>query len=83
MPADNGDIRAIGASSGTIYSASFREFLSLGCLDIAAAELGNEVVVQWGDHGGPIKHIRATVARFPCRSEGRNSVVGVATLAAR
>ena len=54
-------------------SSGFREFLSLGCIDIEAARHGNEVIVQWGDHGGAIKDIRATVARFPYRSEGRNS----------
>jgi vanillate/3-O-methylgallate O-demethylase len=49
--------------------------LSLGCLDIGSAKIGNEVAVQWGDHGGPIKTIRATVARFPYRDQGRNSAV--------
>jgi glycine cleavage system aminomethyltransferase T len=74
------DEREIGYSSGTIYSYFFREFLSLGCLDIEVAKIGNEVVVQWGDHGGKIKSIRATVERFPYLTEGRNSDVEVATL---
>jgi glycine cleavage system aminomethyltransferase T len=77
------DGRQIGYSSGTIYSYGFREFLSLGCIDLEAAEIGNEVVVQWGDHGGPIKDIRATIARFPYLSEGRNRDIDVADLAAR
>jgi glycine cleavage system aminomethyltransferase T len=77
------DGRSVGFSSGTIYSAGFREFLSLGCLDLAAARLGTEVVVRWGDHGGPIKDIRATVARFPYLAEGRNSALDVAGLPAR
>jgi glycine cleavage system aminomethyltransferase T len=72
----------IGYSSGTIYSYFFREFLSLGCLDIEVAKLGNEVVIQWGDHGGAIKSIRATVERFPYLTEGRNSDVKVAALPA-
>ena len=59
------DGREVGYSSGTIYSFAFREFLSLGCLDIDVSNIDNEVVVHWGDHGGPIKNIRATVARFP------------------
>lgn len=74
--------REIGYSSGTIYSSGFREFLSLGCIDIGAARLGNEVVVQWGDHGGEIKNIRATVARFPYLADGRNSDLEVATISA-
>jgi glycine cleavage system aminomethyltransferase T len=69
--------REIGYSSGTIYSYAFREFLSLGCLDMDAANIGNEVLVQWGDHGGPIKNIRATVGRFPYLAEGRNSDIDV------
>jgi len=77
------DGQQIGYSSGTIYSYGFREFLSLGCIDLEAAEIGNEVVVQWGDHGGPIKDIRATIARFPYLAEGRNSDINVADLAAR
>jgi vanillate/3-O-methylgallate O-demethylase len=54
----------IGYSSGTIYSSSFREFLSLGCLD-AASKLGNEVTVQWRDYGGPIKNISCHRRRLP------------------
>jgi vanillate/3-O-methylgallate O-demethylase len=75
--------REIGYSSGTIYSASFREFLSMGCVDIEVSAIGNEVLVQWGDHGGPIKSIRATVAHFPYLTEGRNSDVDVSTPSAR
>jgi glycine cleavage system aminomethyltransferase T len=71
--------KEIGYSSGTIYSSGLREFLSLGCIDIAAAQLGNEVVVQWGDHGGEIKNIRTTVARFPYVADGRNSDLDVAS----
>jgi glycine cleavage system aminomethyltransferase T len=74
--------REIGYSSGTIYSSGFREFLSLGCLDIEAARPGNEVIVQWGDHGGAIKDIRAVVARFPYLSEGRNSDLDMAATSA-
>jgi len=75
--------REIGYSSGTIYSSSFREFLSLDCLDIAASKLGNDVTVQWGDYGGPIKNMRATVARFPYLTEGRNSDIDVKAIPAR
>jgi glycine cleavage system aminomethyltransferase T len=77
------DGREIGYSSGTILSLHFREFLSLGCIDIGAAKLGDEVVVKWGDHGGPIKDIRATILRFPYFVEGRNNEVDVSKLAVR
>jgi glycine cleavage system aminomethyltransferase T len=66
------DGREVGYSSGTIYSSAFREFLSLGCIDIDASRIGKEVMVQWGDHGGAIKGIRATVSRFPYLEDGRN-----------
>jgi glycine cleavage system aminomethyltransferase T len=72
------DGASIGYSSGTIYSYGFREVLSHACLDVDQAEIGNEVVVQWGDHGGRIKDVRATVERFPYLTEGRNDQVDVA-----
>ena len=67
------DGRNIGISSGTIYSYHFREVLSMACLDLDQAEIGNEVVVHWGDHGGRIKPVRATVDRYPYLEEPRNS----------
>ncbi|WP_263588023.1 hypothetical protein [Sphingopyxis sp. GC21] len=72
--------RPVGWSSGTIYSPHYREFLSHGCIDISEAEIGNEVTVKWGDHGGPIKEIRATVERFPYLAQGRNNEIDVAKL---
>jgi vanillate/3-O-methylgallate O-demethylase len=59
------DGRPIGISSGTVYSYYYREVLSHCTIDLDAAEVGNEVIVEWGDFGGKIKHVRATVARFP------------------
>ena len=50
------------------------------CLDVDQAEIGNEVTVQWGDHGGRIKDVRATVERFPYLTDPRNSDVDTATL---
>lgn len=73
------DGRQIGFSSGIIYSSHFRQFLSLGCIDVGMSDIGNEVVVQWGDHGGPIKSIHSTVARFPYFKDGRNSDLDVTT----
>jgi glycine cleavage system aminomethyltransferase T len=72
--------RSVGYSSGTIYSYYFREVLSMGCVDLDVSEIGTEVVVQWGDHGGPIKDMRATVERFPYLREDRNSDVDVTKL---
>ena len=66
--------RDIGYFSGAIYSYSLRKFPCLGCLDLEASNIGNEVIVQWGDHGVPIKNIRATVARYPYVTDGRNSL---------
>jgi vanillate/3-O-methylgallate O-demethylase len=65
----------IGYSSGTIYSYFYRSVLSLACIDVEAAALGSEVIVQWGDHGGRIKNVRATVERFPYMAAGRNNAV--------
>ena len=75
------DGQPIGYSSGTIYSYYFREVLSHACLDVDQAEIGNEVTVQWGDHGGRIKDVRATVERFPYLTDPRNSDVDTAALA--
>jgi glycine cleavage system aminomethyltransferase T len=71
------DGEPVGWSSGTAYSSRFGEVISMGCVDVEATGIGTEVVVQWGDHGGPLKEIRATVERFPYLAEGRNSDVDV------
>jgi glycine cleavage system aminomethyltransferase T len=74
------DGRRIGISSGTIYSYFFREVLSMGTIDLDASQIGTEVIVQWGDYGGRIKDVRATVERFPYLTEGRNSDLDVTQL---
>jgi len=74
------DGRPAGVSSGTIYSYYFREVLSMGCIDLDASKIGTAVIVQWGDHGGKIKDVRATVASFPYLTEGRNSDLDVTTI---
>jgi vanillate/3-O-methylgallate O-demethylase len=66
---------AVGVSSGTVYSYHFRKVISHATLDVSQAVIGNEVCVLWGDPGGPIKEVRATVARFPYLTEGRNQAV--------
>ena len=67
--------KRIGYSSGTIYSYYFRQVLSMACIDLDQHRIGNEVEVQWGDHGKRIKTVRAIVERFPYLNEGRNSSI--------
>jgi len=74
------DGREVGISSGTIYSYYFREVLSMACIDVEHAEIGTEVVVQWGDHGKRIKNVRATVERFPYLEDERNDRVKTGAL---
>ncbi|MEZ5223714.1 MAG: hypothetical protein R2743_19655 [Ilumatobacteraceae bacterium] len=71
---------SVGYSSGTVYSYHFREMLSMGCIDIDQADIGNEVTVYWGDFGGRMKEIRATVERFPYLTDRRNSDLDVTTI---
>ncbi|MGY1812219.1 hypothetical protein [Blastococcus sp. SYSU D00820] len=59
------DGRPVGVSSVAVYSYHYREMLSHSTIDLEHAAIGTEVVVHWGDHGGRIKPIRATVERFP------------------
>jgi glycine cleavage system aminomethyltransferase T len=63
--------REIGYSSGIIYSYYFREFLSLGCIDIGASAPGTEMSVRWGDYGCRTMDIRAIVAELPYLSKGK------------
>lgn len=65
----------VGYASGVAYSYFFRKFLSHCTIDIDQAQEGNELVLNWGDFGGPIKDVRVTVARYPYLSEDRNQVV--------
>ena len=65
----------IGIASGVVYSYYFRKVLSHCTIDIDQAVIGNDVIVQWGDHGGRIKEVRACVARYPYLAENRNQVV--------
>jgi len=65
----------IGVASGVIYSYYFRKILSHCTIDIDQAAIGNEVMVQWGDHGRRIKEVRARVARYPYLVDNRNQAV--------
>jgi len=69
------DGRQVGIASGVAYSYYFRKMLSHCTIDIEQAHIGNEVIVLWGDHGGPLKEIRARVARYPYLDGNRNQDV--------
>ena len=71
------DGRRIGISSGVVYSYFFRQQLSHCTIDRDQAQIGNEVIVRWGDYGGRIKDVRARVARFPYLDKDRNQTVDV------
>jgi glycine cleavage system aminomethyltransferase T len=70
----------VGISSGTVYSYHFRKVISHCTIDRELAVEGTEVIIHWGDHGGPIKQVRARVARFPYLAEGRNQSVDLGAL---
>ncbi|NKJ44508.1 aminomethyl transferase family protein [Novosphingobium sp. SG720] len=67
--------RRVGVSSGTVYSYHFRKVISHATIDRDQAVIGNQVLVHWGDFGKRIEPIRATVARFPYLTEGRNQEI--------
>lgn len=69
------DGKPVGISSGTAYSYYFRKILSHCTVDIDQATIGNELILQWGDHGGRIKDIRVKVAPYPYLTEDRNQTV--------
>ncbi|HEX2987850.1 MAG TPA: aminomethyl transferase family protein [Chloroflexota bacterium] len=70
----------IGVSSGTTYSYYFREVISHCTIDRDQAEIGNEVIVHWGDYGKRIKEVRATVERFPYLDLPRNQTYDLRTV---
>lgn len=71
------DGKQIGISSGTTYSYYYREVISHCTIDIDQAEIGNEVLVHWGDYGKRIKEIRAVVERYPYLDLPRNENIDV------
>lgn len=62
----------IGISSGTTYSYYYRTTISQCIIDRDFAEIGTDVIVQWGDYGHRIKNVRAKVARYPYLDLPRN-----------
>lgn len=74
---------AVGVSSAAVYSYYYREMLSQTVLDLDQAQIGNEVILHWGDHGGRIKEIRATVERFPYLDLPGNRDYDISTVPSR
>lgn len=74
------DGKEIGISSCAIYSAYYHKTISHCTLDIEQAKLGNEVIIEWGDFGGKIKQVRATVERYPYLDLVRNEKYDTASV---
>ncbi len=55
------------------YSYYYRKFISHCSINVDQAELGNEVIIEWGDFRHRIKQVRATVARYPYLDLPRNN----------
>jgi glycine cleavage system aminomethyltransferase T len=70
----------VGISSSRVYSYYYREMISLCSIDVAHADIGNEVVIVHGEPGSRQKKIRARVERFPFYNENRNEQVDVHTI---
>jgi len=59
----------VGVATSRGYSYYFRQMISLSTIDVAASELGTELVVHWGKPGGRQKQIRAVVAPAPYKKD--------------
>ena len=55
----------IGIASVPVYSAFYKMFLCQAVINANEIEEGREVVIQWGDFGGRIKNVRATIEKYP------------------
>ena len=65
------DGRVVGCSTSRVYSAYLRKTISLCVIDKGLTQPGTEVVVIWGDRGGPQRPIRATVTKLPFKEDKR------------
>ncbi|MDR1638182.1 MAG: aminomethyl transferase family protein [Clostridiales bacterium] len=74
------DGKLIGVSSGTTYSSYYRQMISQCIIDIDQSQIGNNVIVQWGDFGKRIKDVHAKVARFPYLDLPRNEAYDISTV---
>jgi vanillate/3-O-methylgallate O-demethylase len=72
--------QVVGISSLAVYSYYYRQMISHCTIDLDQAEIGNEVVLQWGDHGRRIKPVRAVVERFPYLDLPRNEAVDLTAI---
>lgn len=61
--------KLIGSSAGREYTLHTRQMFSLGVIDVAEADIGNEVYVLWGEPGERQIKIRANVEVFPLLSK--------------
>jgi hypothetical protein len=66
-----------------MISHYYRDMISLCSIDVEHGQLGNEVIVLWGNPGTRQKEIRAKVARFPYLNENRNEHVDVSKIPCR
>lgn len=55
----------VGLASNPAYSSWYHTVISESVVDIELAEEGTELFIDWGDFGGKIKRVRATVTRYP------------------
>lgn len=67
------DGRDVGVTTSRGYSFYFREMLSLCTIDVEHADIGNEVIVIWGEPGKRQKQIRARVAAAPYKQDNRRA----------
>ena len=65
--------KLIGSATSRGYSYYFRKVLSHGVIDVAYLDPGTEVSVIWGDPGTRQKRIRATVDRYPYKTDRRRT----------
>lgn len=65
--------KEVGVATSRGYSYYFREMLSLAVMNVDQSEPGTEVVVVWGNPGGPQKEIRATVQPAPYKQDNRRA----------
>lgn len=70
----------VGLSTGRTYSYYYRKMISICPINVDQAEIGNEVIILWGEPGTNQKEIRATVERYPFFNEQRNEKLNVAAL---
>lgn len=63
------DGKNIGISSGRIISYYYNSMISLGFIDPAYAQEGNELTLIWGTPGTRQMQIRVKVAKFPYNSD--------------